>query len=82
MQSISLAIELAGDLPEMIRTLLLMLSIKGATICCAGGKTYTLKNGVQILQGAIKLNPAGIYYKARQEAETVVEPAPYFYYRL
>ncbi len=57
-QSISFAIELAGDLPEVIRTLLLVLSKKAQQYAVLKGKTFTLKNGVQILQGAIKLNPA------------------------
>lgn len=43
---ISFAIELAGDLPEVIRTLLLVLSIKDATICCAQGQNiYVEKRG-------------------------------------
>lgn len=66
----------------MIRTLLLVLSKKAQQYAVLKGKTFTLKNGVQILQGAIKLNPAGIYYKAGQEAGTVVEPVPYFHYKL
>ena len=37
----SFTIELAGDLPEIIRTLLLVLFIKGATICCAQAVSYT-----------------------------------------
>jgi hypothetical protein len=49
---------LAGDLPEVIRTLLLVLSKKAQQYAVLKGKTFTLKNGVQILQGAIKLNPA------------------------
>ena len=45
-QNISFAIELAGDLPEIMRTLLLVLSIKGATICCAQGQNiYVEKRG-------------------------------------
>ena len=40
------AIESAGDLPEVIRTLLLVLPIKGATICCAQGQNiYVEKRG-------------------------------------
>ena len=42
----SFTIELAGDLPEIIRTLLLVLFIKGATICCAQGQIiYVDKRG-------------------------------------
>ena len=45
-QSISFAIEWATDLPEVIRTLLLVLTIKGATICCAQGQNiYVDKRG-------------------------------------
>ena len=45
-QNNSFTIELAGDLPEIIRTLLLVLFIKGATICCAQGQIiYVDKRG-------------------------------------
>ena len=33
------------------------------------GKTFTLKNGVKILQGTIKLNPVNNYCKTRQEVK-------------
>jgi len=46
------------------------------------GKSFTLTNGVQILQGAIKLNPAQDYCKAKREVKKVVESVSYFHYRL
>lgn len=42
------------------------------------GKTFTLKNGVKILQGTIKLNPVNNYCKTRQEVKKVVEINPLF----
>ena len=51
MQDISSAIELPGDLPGIMRTLLLVLSIKGEQYAVLKGKTFTLKNGVQIPPG-------------------------------
>ncbi len=57
--------EAAGDLPEIIRTLLLVLFIKGATICCAQGQNIYVDKRGQILQGAIKIIPAQDYCKAR-----------------
>ena len=42
------------------------------------GKTFTLKNGVKILQGTIKLNPVNNYCKTRQEVKKVVEVNPLF----
>ena len=42
------------------------------------GKTFTLKNGVKILQGTIKLNPVNNYCKTRQEEKKVVEVNPLF----
>ena len=41
-------------------------------------QTFTLKNGVKILQGTIKLNPVNNYCKTRQEVKKVVEVNPLF----
>lgn len=45
-QTASFIIELTGDLPEIIWTLLLVLSVKDATICCTQGQNiYVEKRG-------------------------------------
>lgn len=67
MQDISSAIELPGDLPGIMRTLLLVQSIKGAAICCAQGQIiYADKRG------------ANARYRSRQPKTRDRPPASHY----
>lgn len=69
-QTASFIIELTGDLPEIIWTLLLVLSVKDATICCTQGQNIYVEKRGENPQGTIKLNPVNNYCKTRQEVKS------------